>query len=125
MNNIFVCFKDLQTGPQSLIPILKEFGFRVFESVLDENQFYDLKKDKFNTQPSVPNVPKPNTTQSGKVSSKKKIDSTYSDNKSLSLANENEYTQKLYRIWKIVLKEGVDDKKVQKGMTYLSLSTDF
>lgn len=122
MKNIFVCFKDLQTGPQSLIPILKEFGFRVFESVLDENQFYDLKKDKFNAQSSSPkpnatqsSSPKPDTTQSNK----KKIDSTQTAGMMQSSANENEYTQKLYRIWKIVLKEGVDDVKVLKKLQEL------
>lgn len=116
MNNIFVCFKDLQTGPPTLVPILKEFGFMAFSNVLDENQFYDLKKDKFNVQSS---TPKPDTTQSSKVSkpsSKKKIDSTQSSAMMQSIVTENEYTQKLFRIWKIVLKDGVDDEKVLKKL---------
>ncbi len=116
MKNIFVCFKDLQTGPPNLIPILKEFGLKEFKNVLDENQFYDLKKDKFNVQSS---TPKPDTTQSSKVSKpliKKKMDSTQSSAMMQSIVTENEYTQKLFRIWKIVLKDGVDDEKVLKKL---------
>ena len=120
MKNIFVCFKNLQSGPQKLIPILKEFGFKAFGSILDDDQFYDLRKDEFNSQSAPPKPAKPDATQSSKVPNKKKIDSTYSDNKSLSLANENEYTQKLYRIWKIVLKAGVNDVIVLKKLQSLS-----
>lgn len=112
MKNIFVCFKDLQTGPKKLLPILKELGLNAFKSVLDENQFYDLKQDKFNSQPNATNAPKPDTTQSGKVSSKKKIESTQSAAMMQSAANE--YEQKLFRIWKIELKDGVDFEKVLK-----------
>ena len=123
MKNIFVCFKNLQTGPSNLLPILKEFGLKEFKNVLDKNQFYDLRKDTFNTQPNAPNVPKPDTTQSGKVSSKKKIDTTQTT--SMMQSSENEYMQKLFRIWKIVLKEGVDDKEVLKrleGLDYIEFA---
>ena len=110
MKNIFVCFKNLQTGPESLLPILRDFGFKEFKNVLDENQFYDLRKDKFNAQSS---APEPDATQS----SKKEVDSTQTAGMMQNF--DNEYWQKLFRVWKIVLKDGVDEETVLKRLQSL------
>ncbi len=132
MKNIFVCFKDLQTGPSKLLPILKEFGFTEFKSVLDRNQYFDLEKDGFN-RPS--NKPKPDTTQSSKPkpdttqSGKPKPDSTQSDSvKSYSANTEeillsdsaDEIEKKLFRIWKISFTTDLNAENVLKKIKNLA-----